>query len=291
MNTLKILRSQPTLFFRLSGIRLHDFEVLAKETYPLWLKSEHKRLSRTGRKRAIGAGHPYALDFAAQLLMCLIYYRTYTSHVFLGLVFSVSSPTVCRVNKSMTHLLAGYFKMPEREVRLTEEEKGDLLYLMVEGAERPVHRAGKPGKRKKNYSGKKKKHTNVHQIVTDNTKRILSVGPAQKGSMHDKRIFDESRLKKPPEMMVLGDLGYLETGFEFPIKKPKNKELSQEDKAYNRWHCCLRVGVEHAIGRMKKFKIFADIHRNNGLQNMIAKNVGALANINLSAQPASGKTL
>ncbi len=147
MNTLKILRSRPTLFFRLSGIRLHDFEVLAKETYPLWLKSEHKRLSRTGRKRAIG--------------------------------------------------------------------------------------------------------------------------PAQKGSMHDKRIFDESRLKKPPEMMVLGDLGYLGTGFELPIKKPKNKELSQEDKAYNRWHCCLRVGVEHAIWRMKKFKIFADIHRNNGLQRML----------------------
>jgi len=39
--------------------------------------------------------------------------------------------------------------------------------------------------------------------------------------------------------------------------------------------------VEHAIGRMKKFRIFADTHRNNGLQNMIAKNVGALANINL----------
>jgi len=53
-------------------------------------------------------------------------------------------------------------------------------------------------------------------------------------------------------------------------------------------HClsCQQVydasfGVEHAIGRMKKFRIFADIHRNNGLQNMIAKNVAALANVNL----------
>jgi hypothetical protein len=32
---------------------------------------------------------------------------------------------------------------------------------------------------------------------------------------------------------------------------------------------------------MKKFKIFADIHRGNGQKNMIAKNVAALANINL----------
>jgi hypothetical protein len=281
MNTLKVLRARPTLFFRLSGIRLEDFDDLVKETYPLWQKSEHKRLSRPHRKRAIGAGRKYELDFPAQLLMCLIYYRTYTSHVFLGLVFGVSSPTVCRVNRSMTHLLAGHFRMPERKVRLSEDEKDELLYLMIDGTERPIHRSGKPGKRKKNYSGKKKQYTKVHQIITDNNKRILAVGPAQDGSRHDKRIFDESRVVKPPDMMVLGDLGYLGTDFEIPIKKPKKKELPKHDKAYNHWHSGLRVGVEHAIGRMKKFRIFADIHRNNGLQNMIAKNVAALANINL----------
>lgn len=281
MNTLKILRTRPSLFFRLSGIRLEDFDKLVKETHPLWLKNEYKRLSRKSRQRGIGAGRKYELDFPAQLLMCLIYYRTYTTHVFLGLVFGVSSPTVCRVNRAMTHLLADHFRMPEREVRLSEEEKDELLYLMVDGTERPIHRSKKPGKRKKNYSGKKKRHTIVHQIVTDNNKRILAVGPAQKGSKHDKKIFDQSRLKKPPDMMVLGDLGYLGTDFEIPIKKPKKKELSKENKKYNRWHSGLRVGVEHAIGRMKKFRIFADIHRNNGLKNMIAKNVGALANINL----------
>jgi len=281
MNTLKVLRARPTLFFRLSGIRLEDFNKLVKDTYPLWLKSEYDRLSREGRKRAIGAGRKYELDFPAQLLMCLIYYRTYISHVFLGLVFGVSSPTVCRVNRAMTHLLAGHFCMPEREIRLNDEEKDNLLYLMVDGTERPIHRSKKPGKRRKNYSGKKKRHTKVHQIITDNNKRILAVGPAQEGRKHDKRIFDESRIKKPPDMMVLGDSGYLGTDFEIPIKKPKKKELSKEDKRYNRWHSRLRVGVEHAIGRMKKFRIFADIHRNNGLQNMIAKNVGALANINL----------
>ncbi len=281
MNTLKVLRARPTLFFRLSGIRLEDFDKLVKDTHPLWLKSEHERLSREGRKRAIGAGRKYELDFHEQLLMCLIYYRTYTTHVFLGLVFDVSSPTVCRVNRAITRLLADHFRMPEREVRLSDEEKDELLYLMVDGTERPIHRSKKPGKRKKNYSGKKKKHTKVHQIITDNNKRILAVGPAQKGARHDKRIFDESRVVKPPDMMVLGDLGYLGTDFELPIKKPKKKELSKENKRYNRWHSGLRVGVEHAIGRMKKFRIFSDILRNNGLQNMIAKNVGALANINL----------
>ena len=74
----------------------------------------------------------------------------------------------------------------------------------------------------------------MHQIITGNNKRILAVGSAQKGSKHDKRIFDESRVIKPPDMMILGDLGYLGTDFEIPIKKPKNKELSKEAMAYNR---------------------------------------------------------
>ena len=188
MDTLKVLRARPALFFRLSGIRLENFDDLVKRTHPQWLKKEHKRLSRKGRKRAIGAGRKYELDFPTQLLMCLIYYRTYTTHVFLGLVFDVSSPTVCRVNASMTHLLADHFRMPERKVLLTEEEKDNLLYLMVDGTERPVQRSKKPVKRKENYSGKKKRHTTVHQIMTNNNKRILAVGPAQKGSKHDKKI-------------------------------------------------------------------------------------------------------
>lgn len=281
MKILEVLLARPSLFFNLAGIRISDFDNLVRQTYPLWLESEHHRLSYKGRKRAIGAGRKHHLLFEAQLLMCLIYYRTYISHVFLGLLFGVSSPTVCRRNRDMTRLLSGHFSMPERKIKLTDDEKDDLLYLMVDGTERPVRRAKRPGKRKKNYSGKKKRHTVVHQIVTDSDKRILAVGPAQYGAKHDKKIFDESRVVKPPDMLVLGDLGYLGTNFEIPLKKSKKKPLTKADKNYNYWHSSLRIGVEHAIGRMKKFNIFAAIHRGNGLQNMIAKNVAALANINL----------
>ncbi len=46
MNTLKILRARPELFFRLSSVRVVNFDKLVKDCHPLWLKSEHKRLSR-----------------------------------------------------------------------------------------------------------------------------------------------------------------------------------------------------------------------------------------------------
>jgi len=151
MKTLKVLRQRPALFFRLSGIRVSDFDDLVKQTYPLWLTRERKRLSRKDRQRALGAGMKYRLDFAAQLLMCLIYYRTYTSHVFLGLVFGVSSPTVCRRNRDMTRLLAGDFHLPERKIQLSEADKDALLYLMVDGTARPVHRSRKLGKKEAAY--------------------------------------------------------------------------------------------------------------------------------------------
>jgi hypothetical protein len=284
MKILKILHSRPQMFFRLSGIRVSDFEILVEQMVPLWEKSEHRRLSSRKRQRNIGAGMKYHLEFSEQLLLCLIYYRTYTSQVFMGLLFDVSSPTVCRRVQAMTVLLAGYFRMPERSVDLSKEEEDDLLYLMVDGTERPVQRPKKSGRRKETYSGKKKRHTAKHQIITDNNKRILAVGPAQKGSKHDKKIFDESKIIKPPNMtglIVLGDSGYLGTDLEIPIKKQKNKEMQQEDKDYNKWHSNLRVGVEHAIGRMKKFNIFAYINRGNRLENLIAKNIAGLANINL----------
>lgn len=282
MKTLKTLRQRPQLFFRLSGIRLSDFDKLLLKISSSWETHEKKRLSRLNRKRAIGAGRKYELELSEQLLACLIYYRTYTSQAFLGLVFNVSSPTICRRVKAITLILVEHFRLPERRIKLDETDKDDLLYLMVDATERPIQRPKKPSKRKENYSGKKKRHTEKYQIITDQKKRIIAVGSVQKGSKHDKKIYDESRLVKPPNTLVLGDTGYLGTNLEIPIKKQKNQLRTSEDKKYNTWHSRLRIGVEHAIGRMKKFNIFSDIDRGNQQQNLIAKNVAGLANINLS---------
>ncbi len=123
MRVLKVLRARPDLFFRLSGISQKDFEALVVTLHPIWLESERQRLSRKGRQRAIGGGMNYRLEFAEQLLLCLMYYRTYTSQVFMGLVFNVSSPTVSRRVNAMTKLMAGHFRMPERRVKLSEAEK------------------------------------------------------------------------------------------------------------------------------------------------------------------------
>ena len=225
MRVLKVLRARSDLFFRLSGICLEDFEALFAVLHPIWLDRERQRLSRKDRQRAIGGGMSYRLEFAEQLLLCLMYYRTYTCQAFMGLVFDVSSPTVSRRITALPDLMAGHFRMPERKVRLSASERGNLLYLMIDGTERPVQRPPKPSQRKAKYSGKKKRHTVSHQVITDDQKRVLAVGPAQPGRPHDKRIYDEARVDKPPGVLVPGDLGYLGTSLEVPLKASKNHPL------------------------------------------------------------------
>ncbi|WP_419903507.1 transposase domain-containing protein [Kiloniella sp.] len=78
-----------------------------------------------------------------------------------------------------------------------------------------------------------------------------------------------TRVERPPDVLALGNLGYVGTTLEVPLKTSKKKPLTKEEQKYNTWHSKLRIGVEHGIGRMKKFKIFADIHRNNRQRNMI----------------------
>ncbi len=88
-------------------------------------------MSRASRRRAIGGGRKFRLQLAEQLLLCLIYYRTYTSQAFVGLLFNTSSPTVSRRVCAMTPLMAGHFAMPERKIKLSAHERNNLLYLMI----------------------------------------------------------------------------------------------------------------------------------------------------------------
>ncbi len=85
----------------------------------------------------------------------------------------------------------------------------------------------------------------------------------------------------PPVCLSRADPGYPGTSLEVPLKASRNHPLTKERKSCNTWHAKLRIGVEHGICRMKKFRIFADTHRNNGQADMIARNVAALANLNL----------
>jgi hypothetical protein len=65
------------------------------------------------------------------------------------------------------------------------------------------------------------------------------------------------------------DLGFFGVEKDFPeqrsslpIKKEKDHELTQVQKEYNRNHSAKRIVIEHAICRIKKYRIMNDVLRN-----------------------------
>ena len=65
------------------------------------------------------------------------------------------------------------------------------------------------------------------------------------------------------------DLGFLGVEKDFPeqksllpFKKEKDHELTEVQKEYNKNHSAKRIVIEHAICRIKKYRIINDVFRN-----------------------------
>ena len=280
------LRRSAEAFRRLTGISPAAFDRLLGELEPRYAAADAKRKARPGRQRKAGAGRKHALPLTDRLLMLLMYYRTYTTHVFLGFLFGVDDSAVGRNINPLQPLLAGIFRIPERKVELDPE---DLRELFFDATERPIPRPTRGQKRF--YSGKKRRHTVKTQVVVTRRRkstgpgakprrvRVAAVSPTFPGKTHDKKVYDRTRVVCPPGVRRTGDIGYLGTGLETPRRKPAGGSLTARQKAGNRRVSRRRVVVEHGIGKMKVWRIVAERYRNPRRRHtLIMKNVAGLHN-------------
>ena len=287
MSHTERLRRSPNAFRQLTGITPVVFDQLLADLTPRYEQAEVKRKNRPGRQRQPGAGRKHALILADRLLMLLIYYRTYTTHAFLGFLFGIDDSAVGRNINPLQPLLAGIFRIPERRIKLDPE---DLRELFFDATERPTRRPEKG--QKEFYSGKKKRHTIKNQVVT--ARRTKPPGPGKKprrlriaavsesfpGSVHDKKIYDKTRAVTPPDARRTGDTAYIGTPLETPTRKPKGGELTAGQKDRNRVVSRRRIVAEHGIGKMKVWRIASERYRNpNRRHTLIMKNVAGLHNL------------
>jgi hypothetical protein len=281
------LRKTPKAFRRLTGITPAAFDRLLDQLTPRYEQADARRKGRPGRKRKPGGGRKHALGLADRLLMLLIYYRTYTTHAFLGFLFGLDDSAVGRNINPLQPLLAGIFRIPERRIELAEDEIRELFF---DGTERPARRP-KRGQREF-YSGKKKRHTIKAQVVVVRKRkppgpgakarrlRIAAVSASFPGKAHDKRVYDETRVVAPPGVGRTGDTAYLGTSLQTPTRKPRGGELTERQKAGNRALSRRRVAAEHGIGKMKVWRIAAERYRNPiPKHTLIMKNVAGLHNL------------
>jgi len=277
----------PKAFRQLTGITPVVFDRLLEDLTPRHEQAEARRKDRPGRQRKPGAGRKHALDLSDRLLMLLIYYRTYTTHAFLGFLFGVDDSAVGRNINPLQPLLAGICRIPERRVRLDPE---DIRELFFDATERPTRRPER-GQREF-YSGKKKRHTIKTQVVVvRRTKppgagrkprrvRIAAVSESFPGRTHDKKIDDRTRVVSPRDAKRTGDTAYIGTGLKTPARKPRGGVLTAAQKAENRRVSRRRVVAEHGIGKMKVWRVAAERYRNPvGRHTLIMKNVAGLHNL------------
>ena len=210
-------------------------------------------------------GRPCTLSPEEQVLIAIQYWREYRTFFHIGDQWGVSESTVCRTVHKVENLLIKSKKLAlpgQKELRKLSDPD---TVLVMDVMESPVERPQK--KQKGFYSGKQKEHTLKTQVIIElKTKRIMCLRHG-KGRMHDFKLFKKSKVKLPKVVKLLADKGYqgilkIHENSEIPIKKPRGKKYTEEQKKYNRELGRIRVAVENVNRCLKIFKILSYPYRN-----------------------------
>jgi hypothetical protein len=275
---LSRLRGVPSIFRNLTGITVSVFDQLCEQLLPAFDAQRRQRLNRPNRQRALGGGDHFDLEPADQLLLTIFWLRHYPTQEVLGYLFGVSDSTAKRAIDRCLPLLEAAGKDTMRMPDPGRGRRKDLSRLLkdtpdvavlIDTFEQAVQR---PKQRQKRfYSGKKKRHTLKSQVAVDeDSGRIVDVAASVPGPMADIKVLKRSRLLKrlPQGVGGIGDLAYL--GIDVlhpqglgaaPRRKPRGQKRSLADRRYNKAFSRRRIGVEHGIGRLRRFQSLTQTDR------------------------------
>ena len=266
------------MFHTFTGLTPEEFDKIYAQLEQRYPRYEQKRLTLKKRKRAIGAGRPFKLPLNERILMLLMYYRLYITYSLLEYIFDLNQSNICRDIALIEPVLKTCIPIPEKMTKRTRKigtieellEMFPEMKAFIDATEQEIPRPKNKRRRKNYYSGKKKKHTVKTQIMVNKKGVILHKTRHRKGKQHDYDMFKKNGPPPtPPEVEIGFDLGYLgikkdypKLNVNIPVKKPKKKELTKQEKRYNKKQRKARVIVEHTISRMKKFQIMGQEFRN-----------------------------
>jgi DDE superfamily endonuclease/Helix-turn-helix of DDE superfamily endonuclease len=299
------LRRHPRVFLAMTGLHVHEFDELVREIRPRYEAAETARLSqptpkRPRRQRAIGAGHPFALDVRDQVLLLVIWLRQYPTYAVLAYLFGVSEAAVARIRarvlpvleaagletmhaarERLAQLAQAHRERPPQSRRGLDDVLRDVPELVVvfdtfeQRVQRPQGRDAEGNRHADGYySGKKKQHTLKTQVaVRRPTREILDVPESVPGPTHDLKLLEHSGAlaQVPDGVGATGDLAYV--GIDkvapatvptaTPRRKPRNQPRPPADVAYNTAFARERVVVEHSIGRLRHYQAITQADRHH----------------------------
>lgn len=276
------LRRYPTVFLKMTGLRLAEFEALLTDMLPRIADAERTRLQRPARQRALGGGRHADLARTNQLLLTIIWLRQYPTNEVLGFLFGVSDSTASRILSRSVALLEqegrDTMRLPDpgRKRRKTLDtllKETPELAVIIDTFEQPVQRSKDRAAADAHYSGKKKRHTLKSQIAVDEeTGEICDLSESVVGPTADITLLKESHLlaRLPEGVGGIGDLAYVGIAElhpkglgATPRRKPRGKDRPPEDVCFNRAFAKRRIKVEHTIGRMRRYQCLNQTDRHH----------------------------
>jgi hypothetical protein len=272
MITTSKLKQHPSVFAKMTGLRVAEFDGWIDPVLVRFAEAEAARLSQRARQRALGGGDHADLAAGDQVLLTLVWLRLYPTHDVLGFLFGVSQPTVGRylahVLPVLEQLGADTLRQPDpgrKRRRSLPELLTDVpeLNVIVDSFEQPVQRPKTAAGRDGWYSGKKRSHTlKVQVAVEDETGMIVDLSASVPGRTADITLLKQSQVleRLPSGVGGLGDCGYqgiakLHPLGRSPFKRNKHSPpLTAAQTAYNHAFSSIRILVENIICRLRHFQ-------------------------------------
>ncbi len=236
-------------------------------------------IARIESKKRKNGGRPNKFPPLNYFLMMMFQLRHHVTFEVLGFMFELDPSNAKRRYESTETVVRGILgKKKALPLNTSKTDKPSIKSTLesnretyIDGTEQPVRRPKDNLEQKENYSGKKKQHTSKILIATNENNRIEVITPVYVGSTHDFAMFKEEDFGDclPPGKPIYIDNGfqgaetlYPDIKFRKPKKKPRGRKLNGGERLGNRMISRKRVKVEHAVGRIKKFKSASSICRN-----------------------------
>lgn len=263
-NPLHYIQRYPHRTKQILGITNDQFQGLLAQAQTHHNQLQAERESKKIRINQKGGGRKRKLEIKEEVCLCLFYLRQMPTFEVLGLHFGVSKT---EANDTFHYWLKIFGKiLPASLLEQVEKHDSDdeiaieLLRefrLIVDSSEQPRERPAEHKEQKEYFSGKKKQHTFKTQFITlPEGKDIVDVEVGKKGSTSDISLFREQQKKFKPDQMFEGDKAY-QGGKNIKTlnKKPRNGELTTQQKAENKDFSSQRIFVEHVIRLVKIFRV------------------------------------
>lgn len=239
-------------FRSLTGVEVATFDEMIERLRPHWRKRVVEPKNRSGRPWGVGGLEDH-------VMVLLILYRCAVTQDFIACLYGVDKAAICRSLRRIEQLAVRVLSV-KRSIRVSRAEAEALI---IDCPEQPIQRPSR--KQRCWYSGKKKRHTIKTEIIVTEQGKFVSASKPAPGSNAD--ITVRRRGPKLPN----GSRAHVDSGYQglqddhpdtdIPYKKSKHRPLTTDERAYNHALSRFRVRVEHAIARLKSFRMLSERYR------------------------------